>query len=92
MVIVMDVEKTVHYINREGIYNNYKNEKFLAQLMGVQWTLPIAKKYDADVNKFRTTIVEGLLARLGIELEEARIRDKSITIFYLGLIEFHFNQ
>ena len=92
MVIVMDVEKKVHYINREGIYYNYKNEKFLAQLIGVQWTLPIAKKYDADVNKFRTTIVEGLLARMGIELEKAKIRAKTITIFFMGLIEFHFNQ
>ena len=52
MVIVMDVEKTVHYINREVIYINYKNEKFLAQLIGVQSTLPIAKKYDADLNIF----------------------------------------
>ena len=92
MVIAMDVEKKVHYINRVGIYKNYKNEKFLAQLMGGQSTLPIAKKYDADLNIFWTTIVEGLLPRMGIELEEAKIRAKSISIFFMGLIEFHFNQ
>ena len=89
-LLQMDAANSVHYIIKHVIYDNYINEKFLTQLIGAQERIPEAKKYAEDVTNFRRATCEGLLARLGVNADEARKRAKDIVIYFMGLTEFYF--
>lgn len=87
-----DTKEATKTLNRVIVFDNYINEKFLAQLIASQKNIPIANEYIEEVRTFRIGTMEGLYARLGIPPNEAHERAKGIYIYYLGMTQYYFGE
>ena len=85
-------KEAVKTLNRIIIFDNYINEKFLSQLISSKKNIAIAGGYIEEVRTFRIGTMEGLMARLGIEPEEAHERAKSLYIYFMGMIQYYFDK
>ena len=87
-----DTKDAVKTLNRVIIFDNFINEKFLSQLISSQKNITFSGEYIEEVRTFRIGTMEGLMARLGIDPQEAHERAKSLYIYYMGMIQYYFEK
>jgi AcrR family transcriptional regulator len=87
-----NTSEIVRSVMRSVVFDNYQNEKFLSQLIGVQNSLPIAKKYIDEAVKLRMSFLLGVMSRMGLSDDEASKRARNLIIHSMGLFDYYFDK